>query len=401
MNKKVLFITWDGPQTNYLESLFFPIFEGLQQAGEYRFHVLQFSWASGDKQAALAALAKRKNIIYAHYTVARSPNLMVGSLYTLARGVSFIRRYIAQHKIQVLMPRSTLPAIMALNVKNEGRGLRTVFDADGLPLEERVDFSGLNPNGLQYRFLKRQEKTMIKKADLVLVRSAKAREIHINSNGAHVAPKLFTVSNGRDSSFFKPDSGVREAYREKLNLSPQQLLLVYCGSLGPQYGMDIMVSLFESLLEIQPESKFLLLVPNNPMENTIPENLMKKIHVVSGPFSFIPAWLNAADLALAIREPKFSMQGVAPIKLGEYLLMGLPTIASKGIGDTESMLRDAEFVHLFDHHNDRALDMAKQWMRNFSSSHKVAIRRFALKHFSLERSVEDYKNALDCLAGPE
>jgi hypothetical protein len=42
-----LFITWDGPQTSYLEGLFLPIFKGLGEHG-HRIHVLQFTWANAD-----------------------------------------------------------------------------------------------------------------------------------------------------------------------------------------------------------------------------------------------------------------------------------------------------------------------------------------------------------------
>ena len=42
-----LFITWDGPQTSYLEGLFLPIFKELVSRG-YQMHVLQFTWANAD-----------------------------------------------------------------------------------------------------------------------------------------------------------------------------------------------------------------------------------------------------------------------------------------------------------------------------------------------------------------
>ncbi|MEX2591327.1 MAG: glycosyltransferase [Anditalea sp.] len=396
MKKKILFITWDGPQTNYLESLFFPIFSGLQQKSNCRFHVVQFSWAEKEKQEQLAQLAKEKGISYTHFRISRKPHPMFGTLITLVKGVGFLKRYILQHGINTLMPRSTLPAMMVNFIPSSG--LKVIFDADGLPLEERIDFSGLNTKGCQYQFLKKQETRMLRTADLVLTRSDKANRIHLRNIGEKFSSKFFKVSNGRDEFFFGLDSNTRERFRKKLGLVPKQLLMVYCGSLGPQYGWESMINLFEAIAKIKPKSRFLILTGEDAyLENRIPKTIDQQVTIIKGPYEDIPAWLNAADMAFAIREPMFSMQGVAPIKLGEYLLMGLPTIASKGIGDTEDLLGNKPFVHLFDHQKKGEVDKVLAWMEQQVFFDRLIIRQFAIKHFTLARSVSDYKNALESL----
>lgn len=62
-------------------------------------------------------------------------------------------------------------------------------------------------------------------------------------------------------------------------------------------------------------------------------------HVSVAPHD-VRAELGAADLALAFREPSFSQCAVAPIKVGEYLLAGLPVVANLGVGDLEANLTD-------------------------------------------------------------
>ena len=398
MNKKILFISWDGPQTNYLESLFFPIFAGLQRETHWRFQVVQFSWAEKEKQEQIALLAKKMEIGYAHYPISRKPHPILGAVRTLFKGRGFLKSYIQQQGIDVLMPRSTFPAIMGRSVKKKFPELKIIFDADGLPLEERVDFSGLNPQGLQYQFLKEQETQMLKMADLVLTRSDKAIQIHLNNIGKGFSFKFFKVSNGRDISLFKLAASQREQFRIKLGLSPKQICLVYCGSLGPQYGLNSMILLFKALLQTKPHSRFLILTQEDAyLENNIPQDIRQQVSVIKGPHSAIPAWLNAADIAFAVREPKFSMQGVAPIKIGEYLLMGLPTIASKGIGDTEELLESQPFVYLFDHQMKGEVEKVMVWIDLQKGSNKDIIRQFAIQYFSLERSIQDYRKALNFL----
>ena len=53
MTRRVLFVTWDGPQVSYLEGLFLPIFKALAERG-YLFHVLQFTWGPSDRRSAIA-----------------------------------------------------------------------------------------------------------------------------------------------------------------------------------------------------------------------------------------------------------------------------------------------------------------------------------------------------------
>ena len=391
----ILFITWDGPQTNYLENLFFPIFSGLT---DWNFHVIQFSWAGKEKQEHLKTLASRLGIHYSHVDVIRKTHPHLGTVATILRGISKLKSYIKQHRIDVLMPRSTFPAMMAGALKKNMPNLKIVFDADGLPLEERVDFSGLDPKGFQFRVLKKQERQMLLLADRVLVRSDHAIRFHLLHIGEGYLPKFFRVTNGRDEDFFSVNGASRMAFRQRLGLLDHQLLLVYTGSLGPQYGWEEMAGIFEELLMCRADSRLLVLTGNPTyLQNKIPATIADKVIVMEGPFNEIPDWLNAADVGLAIRTPLASMSGVAPIKLGEYLLMGLPTIASKGIGDSEELLGGLPYIYHFDHGKAGEIASAAAWVREQKDLDKQSIRQFALRHFTLGKSIKDYRQALDGL----
>src|SRR5690606_8425969 len=179
--------TWDGPQTNYLENLFFPIFSRLT---DWHFHVIQFSWAGQEKQEYLKALAARIGISYTHVDVLRKPHPLLGTAVTVLRSILLLKSYLKKHSVDVIMPRSTFPAMMAGALKKRMPHLKIVFDADGLPLEERVDFGGLDSKGFQYRFLKEQEIKMLLLADAVLTRSNKATRIHLKNIGEEHASKF-------------------------------------------------------------------------------------------------------------------------------------------------------------------------------------------------------------------
>ncbi len=396
-NIKILFIVWDGPQVNYLQGLFYPIFMELQKDMNIEFHVLQFTWGNPTKIAATESLSKEFGFYYESFEIIRKPHPLIGSFLMVWKGSKIIKNYIKKHHIDMVMPRSTMPAMMINAISDQLGNCQIIFDADGLPLEERIDFSGLSKNSLQYKILKSTETKLLKRAEVVLTRSAKAVSLHMEKIGKELSEKFFVVSNGRDSSVFIPDEDQRNGYRKQLDIAEDEKVFVYCGSLGKQYGVEEMMEVFSSYHQQQPKCKFLVLTGSpDYLTNKIPEAIRALVLVKSVTTQEVPYYLNVADIAFAIRKPTYSMQGIAPIKLGEYMLMGLPCIASKGIGDTEPILVKTPSCFLFDHERPDCIESAVNWALTVMPD-PSKIRNFALQHFSLQKSANDYEVAINYL----
>lgn len=394
--KNILFITWDGPQTTYMEGLFMPIYKEIQDRGDYKFHIIQFTWGNAERIAITANKANELGITYIARTIVRKPLATLGSILTLFEGINFLNKYIKKNQIDVVMPRSTMPAIMVNRIKE--LSVKLLFDADGMAIDERVDFSGLSPNSLQYRFFKKEEYKLLQNADGVITRSKKAIVIHQNTLQLSDSQKFSVVYNGRDITFFNPSDLNRKKFRQLLGMKEEGKLFVYCGSLGAQYGWEAMTTIFNNYHEIHPDAKFLILTGNIDYAiQRIPKQLETAVIVKKVPFEEVPEYLSAADIAFAIREPKFSMQAIAPIKLGEYLLMGLPTIASAGIGDSEELLQRVPNCHLFDHSSSTAIDEATIFVENLKDVNADTIRKFGINYFSIEKSAESYISAFEKL----
>ena len=406
MPKNLLFITWDGPQTSYMEGLFMPIFQEIAKKEAVQFHVLQFTWAEEQKIGQTQAIAKQMGIHYTALPILRKPNVSVGSLWTVFTSVKIIKKYIQEHQIDVVMPRSTFPALMVNQVLKvpfrgfKGRSFQLIFDADGLPLEERVDFAGLQRNSYLYRFLKAAETKMLQRADAVITRSQKAIDIHVAALGEEHRKKFSVVFNGRNPDTFKIDVAARSEARDSLGIE-SEFVFVYAGSLGPQYCLPEMLEIFKNHLK-KYSAKFLILTGNTAFaEEHIPEDLRSDIIIRSVSAEEVAFYLNAGDCAFALRQPSFSMHGVAPIKLGEYLLCGLPVIASKGIGDTEEILQKIPNCYLFDHENKNAVSEATDFVETLKEIDHEAIRKSGLQYFSLSNSADSYLHALSKLSLPE
>lgn len=387
--KQILFISWDGAETNYMEGLFLPIFNTIQLNSDYRFHVIQFSWSDPNKISKVKATATSMDIKYHHLKVIKKPTNTIGSIYSLFKGRKFIEKYILEHSIAIVMPRSIMPALLVNKLRMNG--FKLIFDADGLPLEERIDFAQLKMNSYHYRYLKKQEDLMLAKADLVITRSKKSIHIHTETIGGKSFEKFSRVINGRDVDFFKPDKQSREIIRERLSIDSDEIVFVYCGSLGPQYCLEEMIEIFSRYREHQKKGKFLILTTNVAYaERIILENKKEFVLIKKVLFDEVPMYLSAADIAFSLRIPRYSMRGVFPIKLAEYLLMGLPVITSKGIGDTEDLLKEAPGCFVFNHFSTKSMHLVNEFLFQAKEFDQNKIRAFAVKNFSLEKCANQY-----------
>lgn len=390
--KKILFVTWDGPQTSYLEGLFMPIFFEISQKLPVDFHIIQFTWSDYIKTFKTKKEADKLGIKYISHPVFRKPFTTFGSIITLIKGVAYLKKYIDANEIDIVMPRSTMPIIMLNRIKLNN--CRIIFEADGLPLEERVDFSGLSKQSKQYKWLKYEEIKMLLRADKVITRSKRSIDFHLESIGERYRDKFSVIYNGRNPDIFKPNLSLRDSIRAELDIAKDERVFVYCGSLGPQYGWKEMIMIYEKYLIIDKKATFLILTGSLEFANkNMPARFKNKIIVKRVPFKDVPKYLNIADIAFAIREPKTSMKGVAPIKLGEYLLMGIPTIASAGIGDSEAILNKVPNCFLFEH-TDQSINDVMKFLSKPMKNKQYEIREIGLQYFSLNQSVQSYLNKI-------
>lgn len=193
LNNNILFVTWDGQQTSYLESLFLSIFSKLKKDG-YIFHILQFTWADEEKILKQKKACEELGFSYRSVNVWRKP-VSLGALFTSLKGLLDVRKAIDDFHIDIVMPRSTQPALSTLLALRKYSDVKFVFDADGLPLDERIDFAGQSPTSLVLRFLRDVERQAVIKSDHVITRSQAAIDILQARAGAGINNDKFNVDS--------------------------------------------------------------------------------------------------------------------------------------------------------------------------------------------------------------
>ncbi|MFL6846178.1 MAG: glycosyltransferase [Allosphingosinicella sp.] len=387
---RILFVTWDGTQVGYLESLFLPIFERLAGHG-FHFDVLQFRWGSADDADPIRRRCEAVGCGYRHATIRRGL-AGLGPFASAFAGARHVCDAVRQFGSDAIMPRSLMPAIAVLRAG--GRRLRPIlFDADGLAADEKMEFGSLSPNGPTYRILRHVEARTAREAASVLVRSPAAATILSDRSGCGLE-RFHVVANGRDEKLFQPfDAAARQRVRESLGIAADAPVAAYAGSVGPQYRFDRIRDFAGALAALRPDARLLVLSGSPDLaEAELKGAALSPIHMRAAPDA-VGAYLAAADLGLAFRTDSFSMKGVSPLKLGEYLMCGVPTLGNVMIGDTSGAVADGVLM------DDRlGSAAAARWlvediMPN-REDYRARARAIGVEIFSLSRSVEDYLRAI-------
>lgn len=390
--KRVLFITWDSPGARYLETLFLPIFTELARYG-FSFHVLQFSWGRAERVAEVRAACEAAGIPYRHVKVWRIGGA-VSALMSAVLGARSVSRAAGRWDIDILMPRSLMPAIATLSVRRRDR-YKIVFDADGLPADESVDFCGRSPHRLSYRLLRDIEAEMLRSADRVLARTSDAVSTLIARAGAGTDnSKFYTVPNGVEASRFLEQNGFTQR-------SPNDEVFRVCflGSFGDKYSPELMLDIVLGLKREVQSLEFKIYTPDTAaaLESLGKSDLrdVDWVDVRTLAAEHVPEHLLECSLGLALIKPAFSTRAVIAIKIGEYLLSGLPVICNRGMGGIQDLPQN-NVIYTGDVTDRSAI---AEWIKRLQRMGRTQVaaecRRLGLGYFSLDVTVRSYAAGLE------
>lgn len=397
---RILFVTWDGPGLAYLESLFLPIFQGLRASG-FAFDVLQFRWGDPSDADRIAARCRTEGIGYRAIPVHRWGG-PAGPTATALAGGRAVRRAIAHFGSEAVMPRSILPSVAAL-AGGAPAHVPIIYDADGLELDERVEFAGLAAGGPIYRLLRMVEARIVRRAGCVITRTQAAQAVLRQRARLPTEDKpMFVVTNGRDPNTFHPFSPEeRSRIRDELSLSHDGPLIVYAGSVGFRYDTARIGALALAARARRPDTRLLVLsgspdAARRELRLAGSPELAAMTTILSVPPPEVPRYLAAGDLGTAYVRTSFSTCAVAPVKVGEYLLCGVPIVGAAQVGNNDLAVQTGIYL---DAPTDveRAADWLVDEVLPAREQFRQRARQTGLAEYSLQRSVEDYSAALGCL----
>ena len=390
---RVLYLTWDGPGQWYFETLFFPIFKRLRERG-IRFDVLQCAWGKESELASTAESAHSHGIDYQFVRVAELSNLnrVVGFTNVGLRAAMAMRR----SDYDVIMPRSILPAGVAMGALALARSQTPmVFDADGLMADERVDFGSMRATSRSYSMLRAIERRATIRASAVIVRTDRAKEIlAIRAGDSRSHEKMFVAPNGRPADVFYPkEEGTQRAV--------DRPRCVYLGSLGAKYSPKA-IGEFARAFFARFQHGSLVVATGYP--EVARAFLPSQAEIVTLRPENVPAFLRDSDVGLALIAPTLSTGATSAIKVGEYLLSGVPVIAAGGVSDGARLAKASPLaVHSTNISETRwveeSLDFVERVMRDRGRARSEA-RALGCAEFGDENADNAYFDAVALATAP-
>lgn len=398
---KIAFITWDGPATSYHESLFIPILEGFAEKNDGTVDFHQISWSDPDRTTRLIRVSSVFGVGFFPYEIVRSMG-RIYSLVTAVRAFVLLAVRVKRGRYDIIIGRSGVAGYACRCLcATVARGAKFVYDADGIPSTERVEFAGWRRRGLRFQLLRALETKSVAAADRIIVRTSFAAAYWAIATGRPYDDFVRAV-NGRSDLEFRPGSAQeRLERRSAIGVVGDAPVAVFVGSVGPQYELPSLLSF--ALRCLERDSRFVLVVIANKgfrgLLEPLVDTLKGSVRVVNALPTEVPEILRAADVGLALRSPTLSQRFVAPIKVAEYLLSGLPLIYTKGVGDLDSLLGDESFgVSYLDD-----MSTAAEWFFTSVLTRRSELRLLATNtgrsQFGLDVAIREYGKALLPLFG--
>ncbi len=143
---------------------------------------------------------------------------------------------------------------------------------------------------------------------------------------------LRIVSNGADLSVFKPHDQITA--RKKIGLNPDDLVFIFCGTIGLYYRLDVVVNALQKLKSDGCVAKLLLLGDGGDLKKIM--NLAKEIQIedqilflgTKKDKSELAELICSADIGLIPYDSNPLWKNSIPVKALEYLACGIPIIAT-------------------------------------------------------------------------
>lgn len=406
MMEKVLYISYDGMTDPLGRAQVIPYLQILST--NFEIHILSFEKKVlyCRNSEAIHLILKNHNIAWHPLKYNSSPPVL-SSIYDILKMYRVSVKLCKKHNYSIIHARSYMSSIVALKLKQKF-STKFIFDMRGFWADERVDGKLWKLNNPLYKhiftFFKKKEKQFLTNADYVVSLTYKAVP-YLNQISGNELKNIEVIPCCVDTKLFDFKNINLEKtndLKSKLNISENDFVLSYLGSIGTWYMLDEMLDFFAILKIKNINAKFLFITNENPelIKNiALRKNIsFNDIIIVSAKRDEVPSLLSLSSCNIYFIQPCFSKNASSPTKLAEVLSMGIPVITNSNVGDIALYKENSNNIITIDDFTSSSYQKAIILLdQELSSYDKHKIRNQALELFDLEKGANIYKKIYLCL----
>lgn len=215
------------------------------------------------------------------------------------------------------------------------------------PLEQSLEYTKIvrgNPNIILNLLLKSNiclAKWLLRKADLIIPIS-KWLEDDLVRKG--IPPeKIMPVPEGIDPEIFRDQDCTDVCEKYPLGESN---VIIYVGTLGKGRHLEVLIKAFSDIRKMTSNVKLLMVGEGDgreDLEKICCELGMGDDVIFTGeiPMSDVPSYISASDIGISPVPPYSFYKMSSPIKMFEYMAMGIPVIANEEIPEQKEVLEES------------------------------------------------------------
>lgn len=404
LGTNLFFITYESEEASYFASLQLPLLKVMSDSG-IKINIFRLESRNAEFHFDSKSSETRNAMKISNFSLFKTGKIfsLLSCCFSIAKEV----RRLDRSDRNVLLFRSTLPSIIFRILK----ATRTcgfdfvIYDSDGLAVDEELEFRNSGKVGLKYLLGRYLEVFAVVHSDAVLVRSTETISTLRTRSKVKAERRYVELNNGRDIEMFKistPEKRLQS--RSELGLGENDFIVIYSGSIGPQYLLDAMLDLFVAIRDNVPSAKLVCLAPTSAHAEVIREAKDKGIDDGELVVRFVDAlkvsdYLSVADIGLSLRAASKAMRHVKPLKTREYLLCGVPVIYSGGTGDLEGL--PPRLAIRFDGESKNGKDDVLSWvMKNVIPNReklRLQAREYARENFDVRSDAKLIIEAIEVL----
>ena len=189
---------------------------------------------------------------------------------------------------------------------------------------------------------------VLRKADIVFTVSR-----HLEAIAKEIGcRRVIHIPGFIDTDAFKYNASVRAKIRKELKICDDEVVIGYAGAFSPDEGLSLLFKAFQELSRRYKDIKLILIgglrIPDLDDAQLLnePGSKDRVIFVPPQPYELVPEYLSALDIACSPKIDCPANRVADPIRVYEYMSVGLPVIASS-IGETVNVIENGIDGFLF------------------------------------------------------